>query len=84
MAKSPYLYIIAGPNGSGKATLVRRFLPYYADCINFVNTDLMAAGLSPFSPDIAVHKIEKNWIPDQVRKNKKGGRFFTKSSTMGR
>jgi predicted AAA+ superfamily ATPase len=55
--KNPHLYIVAGPNGSGKTTFVRRFLPYYADCINFVNADLIAAGLSPFLPDIAAIKV---------------------------
>lgn len=55
----PKLYIIAGPNGSGKTTFVRKFLPYYADCINFVNADLIANGLSPFSPEIAAIKAGK-------------------------
>ena len=57
--KSPHLYIIAGPNGSGKTTFVRRFLPYYADCINFVNADLIAASLSPFSPNVAAIEAGK-------------------------
>jgi len=46
----PTLYIIAGPNGSGKTTFAKEFLPYYAKCSNFVNADLIALGLSPFSP----------------------------------
>lgn len=65
MEKNPHLYIIAGPNGSGKTTFVRRFLPYYADCINFVNADLIAAGLSPFSPDVAAIKAGKIML-DQI------------------
>ena len=44
------VYIIAGPNGSGKTTFAREFLPNYAKCSNFVNADLIAQGLSPFSP----------------------------------
>jgi len=31
------LYIIAGPNGVGKTTFARTFLPNYSDCKNFVN-----------------------------------------------
>jgi len=46
----PKLYIIAGPNGAGKTTFAKEFLPHYAKCSNFVNADLIAAGLSPFSP----------------------------------
>jgi predicted ABC-type ATPase len=48
------LYVIAGPNGAGKTTFARKFLPKYADCNNFVNADLIAAGVSPFSPESAV------------------------------
>jgi predicted ABC-type ATPase len=47
------LYIIAGPNGAGKTTFAREFLPNYADCKNFVNADLIAQGISPFSPELA-------------------------------
>ena len=39
---SKNLYIIAGPNGSGKTTFAREFLPAYANCPNFVNADLFA------------------------------------------
>ncbi len=49
----PRLYIIAGPNGAGKTTFAKEFLPYYAKCSNFVNADLIATGLSPFSPAAA-------------------------------
>jgi len=42
---------VAGPNGAGKSTFARLFLPDYADCREFVNADLIAAGLSPFNPE---------------------------------
>ena len=51
--KTPNLYVIAGPNGAGKTTFAREFLPHYAKCENFVNADLIAQGLSPFSPAAA-------------------------------
>ena len=44
-------YIIAGPNGAGKTTFAREFLPVEAECLNFVNADLIALGLSPFQPE---------------------------------
>src|SRR5205823_4166283 len=49
----PELRIIAGPNGSGKTTFVREFLPRYITVPHFVNADLIAAGLSPFAPETA-------------------------------
>lgn len=48
-----HAYIIAGPNGAGKTTFAREFLPSYAQCREFLNADLLAAGISPFSPDTA-------------------------------
>lgn len=47
------IIIIAGPNGAGKTTFAREFLPNEADCVHFVNADLIAAGLSPFDPEAA-------------------------------
>ncbi len=47
---APELYVIAGPNGAGKTTFAREFLPRFAKCREFVNADLIAGGLSPFSP----------------------------------
>jgi predicted ABC-type ATPase len=49
----PNLFVIAGPNGAGKTTYVRRFLPQEMRCREFVNADLIAAGLSPFAPEQA-------------------------------
>lgn len=49
----PNLFIIAGPNGAGKSTYVKRFLPQEMRCREFVNADLIAAGLSPFNPAAA-------------------------------
>ena len=46
----PNLYIIAGPNGAGKTTASYTLLPEMLNCINFVNADEIARGLSPFSP----------------------------------
>ena len=76
---SPNLYIIAGPNGSGKTTFVQRFLPYYADCISFVNADLIASGLSPFSPEVAAIKAGKLMLDeiDTFRKRKVDFAFET-------
>lgn len=47
----PNVYIIAGPNGAGKTTFASQFLPDFVKCREFLNADLIAAGLSPFAPE---------------------------------
>jgi predicted ABC-type ATPase len=47
------IVIIAGPNGAGKTTFAKEFLPNEAGCPDFINADLIAAGLSPFRPHTA-------------------------------
>ena len=47
------IIILAGPNGAGKTTFARSFLPQEANCLRFINADLIAAGLSPFAPEVA-------------------------------
>jgi predicted ABC-type ATPase len=53
---NPNVYIIAGPNGVGKTTFAREFLPNYANCRIFINADLIAAGMSPFAPERAAFR----------------------------
>ena len=50
---APRCIVIAGPNGAGKTTFAQEFLPKYAGIVEFVNADLIAAGLSPFRPRMA-------------------------------
>lgn len=47
----PTVYVIAGPNGAGKTTFATEFLPHHVDCREFLNADLIAAGLAPFAPE---------------------------------
>ena len=49
----PRLYIISGPNGSGKTTASYGVLPELLDCTEFVNSDEFAKHLSPFAPESA-------------------------------
>ena len=45
--------MIAGPNGTGKTTFARRYLPENVGVVHFVNADLIASGLSPLKPELA-------------------------------
>src|SRR6516162_2321313 len=47
----PTVYVIGGPNGAGKTTFASKFLPDFVQCREFLNADLIAAGLSPFAPE---------------------------------
>lgn len=78
-------YIIAGPNGAGKTTFAQEFLPIEAECLNFVNADLIAQGLSPFQPDkmaIESGRLMLQHINECVR-NKESFAFETTLSGKG-
>jgi len=47
----PNLYIISGCNGAGKTTASYTILPETLNCMEFVNADNIAAGLSPSNPE---------------------------------
>lgn len=47
----PILYMIAGPNGSGKTTAAMKLLPDFLSVHEFVNADEIARGLNPLDPD---------------------------------
>ena len=66
-SRRPCLYIVAGPNGSGKTTFARKFLPDYARCKQFVNADLIAGGLSPFSPEAEAMRAGRLLL-EQIRR----------------
>lgn len=44
------MYVIAGCNGAGKTTASYSILPEMLDCTEFINSDEIAKGLSPFQP----------------------------------
>jgi predicted ABC-type ATPase len=80
----PNLYIIAGPNGSGKTTFVKRFLPFYAYCLNFVNADLIALGLAPFSPEVAALKAGKLMLEEINKFRRQRADFAFETTLAGR
>ena len=50
VARAPVIYVIGGPNGAGKTTFAREFLPAEG-IFEFLNADLIAAGLAPLQPE---------------------------------
>jgi len=61
-AQSKEVLILAGPNGAGKTTFAREFLQNEASCPTFINADLIAAGLSPFKPELAAMRAGRLMI----------------------
>ncbi|MDR1676410.1 MAG: zeta toxin family protein [Tannerella sp.] len=58
----PYLYIISGCNGAGKTTASYTILPEMLGCKEFVNSDEIAKGLSPFNADNITVAVEASRI----------------------
>ena len=79
--KNKAVYIIAGPNGSGKTTFAKMFLPDYVKCPNFVNADLIAQGLAPFQPRAAAIKAGK-LVLQQIHEYAKRGVNFAFETTL--
>ena len=61
MKKHPSVYVVAGPNGAGKTTFALRFLPRIAT-VNFVNADMISAGLSPLKPESAALEASRVFL----------------------
>ena len=81
---SPDLYIIAGPNGAGKTTFAREFLPRYANCKNFINADLIAQGVAPFSPETAAFRAGRLMLEEINLHVKRGDDFGFETTLSGR
>ncbi|MEQ1837035.1 MAG: zeta toxin family protein [Candidatus Nitrotoga sp.] len=77
------IIIIAGPNGAGKTTFAREFLPNEAGCPQFVNADLIAAGLSPFAPDMAAVKAARIMLESITELERRGENFAFETTLSG-
>lgn len=75
------VYVVAGPNGSGKTTFAREFLPNFVKCPNFVNADLIAQGLSPFAPRSAAIKAGR-LVLSRIHEFSKNGDDFGFETTL--
>ena len=84
MASEKKIVIIAGPNGAGKTTFALEFLPREADCPDFMNVDLIAAGLSPFDPDRAAIRAGRLMLEEIKRRVREGKSFAFETTLSGR
>ena len=77
------IIIIGGPNGAGKTTFARTFLPAEAQCLNFINADLIAAGLSPFAPEAAAIKAGRLMLEEMSDFSRRGESFAFETTLSG-
>lgn len=83
MPKKRRIIILAGPNGAGKTTFAREYLQREAYCPDFVNVDLIAAGLSPFNPQRAAIQAGKIMLSEIKRRVRKGESFAFETTLSG-
>lgn len=83
MAKQRRIIIVAGPNGAGKTTFAREYLLKEAHCPDFVNVDLIAAGLSPFDPSRAAIRAGRIMLAEIQRRIRKGESFAFETTLSG-
>jgi len=84
MPRKQRIIIIAGPNGAGKTTFAREYLVNEAHCPDFINVDLIAAGLSPFDPKRAAIQAGRIMLSEIQRRVRKGESFAFETTLSGR
>ena len=81
--RSPLCIVIAGPNGAGKTTFAREFLPKDTRVVRFVNTDLIASGLSPLRPELAALAAGRLFLKELDRLGRTRSDFAFESTLSG-
>jgi predicted ABC-type ATPase len=84
MKRKPRVIIIAGPHGAGKTTFAREFLPADAACPQFVNVDLIAAGLAPLAPTTAIMQARQVMHQELQRHFEARNSFAFETTLAGR
>jgi predicted ABC-type ATPase len=80
----PRCIVIAGPNGSGKTTFAREYLPGDAGVIHFVNADLIAGGLAPLRPQSAAIAAGRIFVAELERLAASRENFAFETTLSGR
>jgi len=80
----PTCWIIAGPNWAGKTTFALEYLPNVAGCEQFINADLIAAGLSPFAPERELMAASRLFVREMAERIEKREDFGFETTLSGR
>ena len=81
MTSDKRIIIIAGPNGAGKTTFALEYLPREANCPDFINVDLIAAGLSPSEPERAAIRAGRVMLTE-IRRRVQNAESFAFETTL--
>src|SRR5258705_8430544 len=82
-ARKPTIYLIAGCNGAGKTTFAKEFLPKEVKCLQFLNADEIARGLSPLDPSAAAVKGARLLLREVHEAIRRGETFGLESTISG-
>ena len=78
-----YIYAVTGKNGAGKTTASFTILPEMLKCKEFVNSDEIAKGLSPFNSDSIAVAVEASRIMyKRIKELIASGETFAMETTL--
>lgn len=80
----PSCWIIAGVNGAGKTTFALEYLAKITECQQFINADLIAAGLSPLAPERELVTASRIFLKEIETRIARRENFAFKRTLSGR
>jgi predicted ABC-type ATPase len=80
----PTCWIIAGPNGAGKTTFALEYLPKAVSCFQYINADLIAAGISPLAPERELMTASRIFLHEMENCMQKSRDFAFETTLAGR
>ena len=84
IGERPWLWVISGPNGSGKTTFAKRFLTGIVGGLDFVNVDNLALCIDRSSAGEAAIQAARAAIKDVRERLKSGSSFAIETTLAGR
>jgi predicted ABC-type ATPase len=72
---------LPAPNGAGKTTSASKLLPDVLDCIEFVNADFIARGISPYNPESVAFQAGRVML-QRIRELMSEGKDFAIETTL--